>query len=101
MLYCILLTYFLQSKVRFYDFHGMGNSLESYRASIGLYNFREFLVRYSYAKSTISSAMVFALMLAFYTILMCLSFDVHVNPGPSPWNFTLAHLNVPEYSQRG
>jgi hypothetical protein len=40
-LYCILLTYFLQSKVRFYDFYVMGNSLESYRAVIGLYNLLE------------------------------------------------------------
>jgi hypothetical protein len=43
----------------------MDDSLESYRAAIGLYNFPKFLVCDSYDKSTMSSAMVLALMLAF------------------------------------
>ena len=71
----------------------MGDSLESYRAAIGLHNSRIFRMFYFYTNSSTSSAVVFALMLAFYTLIICLSFDVHLNPGPSS-NFSLAHLNA-------
>ena len=54
---------------------------------------RYHLIHFSF--TLLNFVVVSALMLAFYTLIIYLSSDIHINPGPvSPLNLSLAHLNV-------
>lgn len=74
----------------------MGISIDCYRAAIGLFNSR--IIRYHLLHvsfTLINLAVVSVLMLAFYTQVICLSFDIQINPGPvSSPNLSLAHVNI-------
>ena len=54
---------------------------------------RYHLIHFSF--TLLNFVVVSALMLAFYTLIIYLSSDIHINPGPvSLLNLSLAHLNV-------
>lgn len=76
----------------------MDISIESHRAAIGQFSSHMHVIRYHLGHvsfTLLNFAVVFVLMLAFYTQVICLSSNIHINPGPvSLPNYSLARLNV-------